>query len=103
MPTLRFGLEGDDERSIEFALDAPSSVREPEGTCSEQYCYSPHVDISAGFVYPNFYKLAWSDFENGAPSAHGDPSHALGFTWTIKGERDEAVRLDVSGLTASAP
>ena len=79
---------------VEVALDSPSNLRPPEGECTAARCYSPRY---AEFLEPpsTYGGAPWKSFENGAPSAVGDPEHVVGITWTVTGVPGDPVDLTI--------
>lgn len=47
--------------------------------------------------------FAWGEFENGAPSAHADPEHVLGFTWNLPATQYSEVDAVIYDIDASSP
>jgi hypothetical protein len=86
--------------AVDVALDSPTNLRAPEGTCVEQYCYSPR---SPEFLESpgSSAQARWSDFTSGSPAAGGDPEHILGLTWSVKGDPGDAVDLRITQLLAT--
>lgn len=85
---------------VDVALDSPTNLRPPEGSCGGAYCYSPRL---REFLEPPNLSVQgdWSDFTNGSPAATGDPDHVIGLTWTVKGEPGDAVDLAITQLAAT--
>jgi hypothetical protein len=87
--------------NIKFGLDSPSNTRVPDGTCVGAYCLPAHTTEYFEGGSQDFF--SWSDFENGSPSAHGDPEHVLGLSWTLEGEPGVPVDTVIDYIEAYTP
>jgi hypothetical protein len=85
---------------VAVALDSPSNLRPPEGSCVVEHCYAPHY---LDYLDPPSTTggAPWKSFVNGSPSPVGDPEHVVGISWLVTGQPGDPVDLTIGRLLAT--
>jgi hypothetical protein len=85
---------------LEVALDVPTNLTPPDGSCVGARCYAPraYLYLESG---ASSGQVRWADFQNGSPGALADPYHVKGLTWIKHGDPGDVVDLTISALEAT--